>query len=96
MLVLKRQLKERVIITVPPSDRETQVEVQLVDSTSDWAKLGFEGPPRAVIDREEVTARKALDRKLAAGGTREAPKGPGRGCAIEPAPVSLGGVPGAR
>jgi carbon storage regulator CsrA len=57
MLVLSRNLNERIVITVPPSTSEQMIEVTLVDLRKDRAKIGFEADRSIVIHRQEVQSR---------------------------------------
>lgn len=57
MLVLKRKKDEVVIITVPPSDKETTIEVvvnKLRASANPACWIGFQASRDVVIVREEI------------------------------------------
>jgi hypothetical protein len=64
MLCVKRTLDQRVIITVPPSDRPREITMtQLTDE-----RWGFEADRDVVIDREEIHRRKQLAAASPASG----------------------------
>ena len=58
MLVLTRARDEKVVVTVPPSDRPTRLLVEPVDIRASRVRLGFTAPNEVVIDRAEVYREK--------------------------------------
>ena len=61
-LVLSRKENQRVIITVPPSDFETRIEVLVVEVATRVlarrkTRLGFKTKPHVRINRSEVEDR---------------------------------------
>jgi len=61
MLCLKREVDQRTIITVPPSDKPTIIEEMVIESSPSWARLGYTAPDGVVIDREELHLSKQRD-----------------------------------
>jgi sRNA-binding carbon storage regulator CsrA len=66
MLFLTRRVGGKVIITVPPSQEATVVEVELVRLTAEQARLAFDAPDDVVIDREEIHLDKVESMRFAA------------------------------
>lgn len=56
MLVLSRKQSERLILTVPPSDAPTVIEVLPVRIGPVSVKLGIDAPREVAIEREELRA----------------------------------------
>jgi len=61
-LVLSRKENQRVVITVPPSDFETRIEVLVVEVDTRYrdkrkTRLGFKSKPHVRINRSEVEDR---------------------------------------
>jgi carbon storage regulator len=54
MLVLSRRKDEKIIITVPPSDKPTTVEVVLVDIRGNKSRIGINAPRQVAVNRDEV------------------------------------------
>lgn len=54
MLVLSRNIGQRIVLTVPPSSAPTRIEVQVVGANDFRAWLGTECPRDVEINREEV------------------------------------------
>lgn len=65
MLFLTRRVGGKVIITVPPSQEATVVEIELVRLTGEQARLAFDAPDDVVIDREEVHLDKVESMRFA-------------------------------
>lgn len=57
MLVISRQRDERVIITVPPSTKPTEIEVTIVDIRGDKVRTGYNAPKEVNIARLELLDR---------------------------------------
>ncbi len=51
MLVLKRHLRQRIIITTAHGER---IAVELCYVGNNWAKIGIEAPPDVAVWREEI------------------------------------------
>lgn len=54
MLVLSRKAGEKVVVTVPPSDKETKVEVIVTEQRHDRTRIGFVAPRNVSIHRQEI------------------------------------------
>ncbi len=54
MLVLTRELGERLILTVPPSEVAQTIVVMYVSGVRGKIKMGFECPRDIIIKREEI------------------------------------------
>lgn len=61
MLVFMRYRGEKSVITVPPSDVPTRIEVMVVDVLPGKARLGFDAPRDVAIHRDEIQAE--IDRE---------------------------------
>ncbi len=63
MLALGRTKGRRVVCTVPPSDKPTEIWVTVLRDGS-VPRLGFEAPEHVSIQREEVHERILREREL--------------------------------
>jgi sRNA-binding carbon storage regulator CsrA len=55
MLVLARKRQQRVFLTVPPSNKETRIEVLVIDFRgSDEVRIGFAAPDEVLILRDDA------------------------------------------
>lgn len=68
MLVLSRKCGEKVMIVVPPSDKEVVIEVTLVELRPDRARIGFEAPRSVSIHRQEIYDEMRSYKEQANGG----------------------------
>lgn len=77
-LTLARHVGERVIITVPPSDKPTTIAVLVVGLWGGQARLAFKAPRETAVHREEVQAERDggdyEDTKRKARERRERPR----------------------
>jgi carbon storage regulator CsrA len=62
MLVLSRNLSERVVVTLEDG-RQIRVEVIEIRGRDRKVRLGFTADPAIRIDREEIDERRAADRR---------------------------------
>ncbi len=60
MLVLAREIRERVMLTVPPSDNPQTIEVEVVQICLSQVRLGFTADKRVAIVREDAIVRHAV------------------------------------
>ena len=55
MLILRRNERERIVITLPDGEEITVTVVEIrVSGFARSVRLGFEAPPSVRVDREEV------------------------------------------
>lgn len=54
MLILARKSRQKITITVPPSDIPQEIEVSVVSVRGDIARLGFECAKEIRIVRDDV------------------------------------------
>ena len=57
MLVLSRKNRERIIITVPPSDKPQQIEIVVTEISPHKVRIGTVAQPGVKIWREEIFDR---------------------------------------
>lgn len=62
LLILKRKLHEKIVITYPDGVRVT---IQIVEAGYGVVRLAFDAPPEVGIDRQEV--RESKDREASGG-----------------------------
>lgn len=69
MLILDREVEQRNVIVVPPSDKPTVIVETVTEirfGSRPRAKLGYEAPPEVVIDRQEIYDAKQREKRDAA------------------------------
>jgi carbon storage regulator len=64
MLILTRRVGEAICIG-------NNVKVQIMGINGNQVRIGIEAPKDVVVDREEITARKAAERRAHAGWDRK-------------------------
>ena len=57
MLVLSRKVDERIVITVPPSDKPTQIIITAVEFRGDKVRIGIDAPSDVLVLRDELEPR---------------------------------------
>lgn len=63
MLILTRRVGETTFLTVPPSDKETVVQITVLGVKGNQVRTGTNAPANVGIDREEIYKRKQLERQ---------------------------------
>jgi carbon storage regulator CsrA len=76
-LVISRQQDEKTILTVPPSDTATRIQVDVNRIKRDQVRLSFDAPRAVSIQRKEI--QDDIDRRI----TRPARAGPDQAAPIK-------------
>lgn len=61
MLILKRRVDGKTVITVPPSSEPTTITATVVDWSPRGVRIGWDAPKQVLIDRKEIAEAKARD-----------------------------------
>ena len=61
MLILTRRIGETLDITVPADADASKIQVSVLGVKGNQVRIGVNAPRAVVIDREEITARKAAE-----------------------------------